>query len=87
MPLVYDQLRKQASRYLRAERPDHTLAATALVHEAYMRMVDSDLALVDRVHFFAVSARILRQILVDHARTTNGRNVVVGQPKSRWTKP
>jgi RNA polymerase sigma factor (TIGR02999 family) len=69
MPLVYDQLRKQASRYLRAERPDHTLAATALVHEAYVRLVDSDLALVDRVHFFAVSARILRQILVDHART------------------
>ena len=51
MPLVYDQLRKQASRYLRAERSDHTLAATALVHEAYMRLVDSDLALVDRVHF------------------------------------
>ena len=69
MPLVYDQLRKQASRYLRAERPDHTLAATALVHEAYMRLVDSDLAPVDRIHFFAVSARILRQILVDHART------------------
>ena len=41
MPLVYDQLRKQASRYLRAERPDHTLAATALVHEAYVRLVDS----------------------------------------------
>jgi RNA polymerase sigma factor (TIGR02999 family) len=68
MPLVYDQLRKLASRCLRAERPDHSLAATALVHEAYLRLVDSDLALEDRIHFFAVSARILRHILVDHAK-------------------
>jgi RNA polymerase sigma factor (TIGR02999 family) len=68
MPLVYDQLRKVASRCLRAERPDHTLVTTALVHEAYLRLVDSDLALEDRIHFFAVSARILRRILVDHAR-------------------
>jgi RNA polymerase sigma factor (TIGR02999 family) len=70
MPLVYDQLRKQASRCLRAERSDHTLAATALVHEAYLRLVDADVAWQDRIHFFAVSARILRRILVDHARTT-----------------
>jgi RNA polymerase sigma factor (TIGR02999 family) len=69
MPLVYDQLRKLASRYLRAERPDHTLAATALVHEAYLRLVDVDVAWQDRIHFFVVSARILRRILVDHART------------------
>jgi RNA polymerase sigma factor (TIGR02999 family) len=68
MPLVYDQLRKQASRCLRAERSDHTLAATALVHEAYLRLVDVDVAWQDRIHFFAISARILRQILVDHAR-------------------
>ena len=67
MPVVYGQLRKLASRCLRAERPDHTLRATALVNEAYMRLVDADVAWQDRVHFFAVSARLLRRILVDHA--------------------
>jgi RNA polymerase sigma factor (TIGR02999 family) len=68
MPVVYDQLRRLASNCLRAERPDHTLRATALVHEAYVRLVDSDVAWEDRVHFFAVSARMLRRILVDHAK-------------------
>jgi RNA polymerase sigma factor (TIGR02999 family) len=71
MPVVYDQLRKLASNCLRAERPDHTLRATALVHEAYVRLVDSDVAWQDRVHFFAVSARMLRRILVDHAKSNN----------------
>jgi RNA polymerase sigma factor (TIGR02999 family) len=71
MPVVYDQLRKLASNCLRAERPDHTLRATALVHEAYVRLVDSDVAWQDRVHFFAVSARMLRRILVDHAKSSN----------------
>ena len=73
MPVVYEQLRKLASRCLRAERPDHTLRATALVHEAYVRLVDSDVAWQDRVHFFAVSARMLRRILVDHAKATIGK--------------
>jgi RNA polymerase sigma-70 factor, ECF subfamily len=68
MPLVYDQLRKLASRCLRDERADHTLRATALVHEAYLRLIDADVAWQDRVHFFAVSARLLRRILVDHAK-------------------
>ena len=68
MPVVYEQLRKLASRCLRAERPDHTLRATALVHEAYLRLVDADVAWEDRVHFYAVSARMLRRILVDHAK-------------------
>lgn len=68
LPLVYEQLRKQASRCLRSERSDHTLAATALVHEAYLRLIEVDVAWQDRIHFFAVSARILRRILVDHAR-------------------
>jgi len=71
MPVVYDQLRKLASNCLRAERPDHTLRATALVHEAYVRLVDSEVAWQDRVHFFAVSARMLRRILVDHAKSNN----------------
>jgi RNA polymerase sigma factor (TIGR02999 family) len=71
MPLVYDQLRKLASRCLAAEHPGHTLRATALVNEAYLRLVDSGVDFNDRVHFFAVAARLLRQILVDHARTQN----------------
>ena len=69
MPFVYDQLRKLASNCLRSERPDHTLRATALVHEAYVRLVDADVNWQDRVHFFAVSARLLRRILVDHAKS------------------
>lgn len=68
MPLVYDQLRRLASHYLNSERPGHTLRATALVNEAYMKLVNADLSLNDRVHFYAVAARLLRQILVDHAR-------------------
>jgi RNA polymerase sigma factor (TIGR02999 family) len=68
MPLVYDQLRKLASRCLYGERPEHTLRATALVNEAYLRLVDCNAAFNDRVHFYAVAAKILRHILVDHAK-------------------
>src|ERR1700683_2780774 len=68
IPVVYEQLRKLASRCLRAERPDHTLRATALVHEAYLRMADAGGAWQDRLHFYAVAARVMRHILVDHAR-------------------
>lgn len=68
MPLVYDQLRKLAGRCLAAERPEHTLRATALVNEAYLRLVEADVSFNDRVHFYAVAARLLRRILVDHAR-------------------
>jgi RNA polymerase sigma factor (TIGR02999 family) len=71
MPVVYQQLRKLASICLRSERPDHTLRATALVHEAYMRLVEADVKWEDRVHFFAVSARLLRRILVDHAKANH----------------
>jgi len=68
MPVVYDQLHNLASRCMRSERPENTLRATALVHEAYIRLIDADVAWQDRAHFFAVSARLLRRILVDHAR-------------------
>jgi RNA polymerase sigma factor (TIGR02999 family) len=68
MPLVYNQLHKLAARCLAAETPEHTLRATALVNEAYLRLVGSDVNFNDRAHFFAVSARLLRRILVDHAR-------------------
>jgi len=67
MPLVYDQLHKLASRHMRAERREHTLSATALVHEAYLRLVDADIAFQDQTHFFALAARILRNILVNYA--------------------
>ncbi len=70
LPLVYDELRALAQRNLAHERPDHTLQATALVHEAYLRLVDSDrIHLRNRAHFFALAAQALRRILVDHART------------------
>jgi RNA polymerase sigma factor (TIGR02999 family) len=68
MPLVYDPLRRLAARCLAAERPGHTLRATALVHEAYLRLVAADGDWQDRVHFYAVAARVMRRILVDYAR-------------------
>jgi len=71
MPLVYDQLRSLAGKCLASGIPQHTLRATALVNEAYVRLVQSDLTFNDRVHFFAVAARLLRHILVDHAKGLN----------------
>jgi RNA polymerase sigma factor (TIGR02999 family) len=70
-PLVYEPLRRLAMRCMRDERPDHTLRATALVHEVYLRLVNSDVEWKDRVHFYAVAATLLRRILVDHARALN----------------
>jgi RNA polymerase sigma factor (TIGR02999 family) len=69
LPLVYDELRRVARRHLQRESPGHALQATALVHEVYLRLVDVDrLTLTSRTHFYAVAARLMRQILVDHAR-------------------
>ena len=68
MPVVYDELRRLASRYMRRERSHHTLQTTALVNEAYLRMVDMKVSWQDRAHFFAVAARLMRRLLVDHAR-------------------
>jgi RNA polymerase sigma-70 factor (ECF subfamily) len=69
MPLIYDELRHLASNYLRRERLDHTLQPTALVNEAYLRMVDQTRAnWQNRAHFFGVAAQMMRRILVDHAR-------------------
>jgi RNA polymerase sigma-70 factor, ECF subfamily len=69
VPLVYDELRRVARAHLRREPSGQTLQTTALVHEVYLRLVDlHELTLHDRTHFFAVSARLMRQILVDHAR-------------------
>jgi RNA polymerase sigma factor (TIGR02999 family) len=69
IPLVYGDLRRRAAAALRPERPDHTLTPTALVHEAYLRLVDQRLPPFEsRRHFYAVAARVMRQVLVDHAR-------------------
>jgi RNA polymerase sigma factor (TIGR02999 family) len=71
-PLVYCELRQLAACYLRKERQGHTLQPTALVHEAYLRLVDQEnLNWKSRSHFFGVAARLMRQILVDHARRRN----------------
>lgn len=72
MPLVYDELRRVARRNLAGQRSDHTLQATALVHEAYLRLVNrKQVHWQGRVHFFALAAQVMRQILVDHARSHN----------------
>jgi RNA polymerase sigma factor (TIGR02999 family) len=68
LPRVYDELRQLAARHMASERPDHTLQATALVHEAYARLVDADIPWEDRAHFFAVASGTMRRVLVDHAR-------------------
>jgi RNA polymerase sigma factor (TIGR02999 family) len=68
LPLVYRELRQLALSYLRRERSDHTMQATDLVHEAYMRMVGDVAPAQDRTHFFALAAKVMRQVLVDHAR-------------------
>lgn len=70
-PYIYDELRLLAKGYMGRERASHTLQATALVHEAYVRLVDMDISFKDRSHFLAVTARMMRRMLVDHARKKN----------------
>ena len=72
MPLVYDELHRQAAGYLRRERRGHTLQTTALINEAYLKLIDQkEVAWESRTHFFALAANAMRQILVDYARTKN----------------
>jgi RNA polymerase sigma factor (TIGR02999 family) len=72
MPLVYDELRRMARRYMRGERENHTLQSSALVNEAYMRLADHmGMNWQNRAHFFGVAAQAMRRVLVDHARTRN----------------
>jgi len=74
MPLVYEELRRLAASQLRAERRNHTLQPTALVHEAYMRLIGQrSVSWANRAHFFGIASRMMRRILVDHARR-RGRN-------------
>src|SRR5450759_3088271 len=71
-PIVYDELRRLARRYMKHERPGHSLQTAALVNEAYLRLVDYErMQWQNRAHFFAVSAQLMRRILVDHARRHN----------------
>ena len=82
MPLVYEELRRLARDYLRRERAGHTLQPTALIHEAYLRMVDQTrVSWQNRAHFFGSAARAMRRILVDHARAQQAAKRGGGVPK------
>ena len=71
LPLVYKELHRIAEAYMRRERPDHTLQATALIHEAYLRLVGEEIDFEDRGHFIGVAAHAMRRVLVDYARQHN----------------
>ena len=68
LQLVYDELRAMAGHFMQAERRDHTLQPTALVHEAYMRLIEQDVDWKDRAHFLAIGAQAIRRVLIDHGR-------------------
>src|SRR5215218_2253714 len=70
-PFVYDELHRLARHYMPRERAGHTLQTSALINEAYLRLVDQNIPLQNRAHFFGIAARLMRQILVDHARAHN----------------
>lgn len=87
MPLVYDELRRLAASYLRRERPDHTLQPTALVNEAYLKLVEEkSVNWHSKSHFFGVSAKLMRRILVDHARGHLAEKRGSGMPKVGLTE-
>ncbi len=82
MPLVYDELRRIAGAHLRRERPGHTLQSTALVHEAYLKLIDQrDVAWQNRAHFFGLASQMIRRILVDHARGHHAAKRGAGAPR------
>ncbi len=82
LPLVYEQLKSQAQKYLRAERSDHTLQATALVHEAYLKLAGPrEIPWRSRAHFYAAAAEAMRRILIDHARARSAH--IRGGPEAR----
>lgn len=81
-PLVYDELRRLAHAYMQRERPGQTLETTALVHEAYVRLVESgNVQWQTRAHFLAIAAQVMRRILIDHARTRQCEKRGAGLPK------
>ena len=84
VPLVHDELRRLARGYMARERPDHTLQASALVNEAYVRLIElKQMRWQNRAHFFAMSARVMRRILVDAARARRNAKRGGGVAKSR----
>lgn len=85
--LVYRDLRRQAARLLRRERPEHTLQPTALVHEAYLRLAEvHDAQWPSRAHFFAMAGRVMRHVLVDHARRRRALKRDGGLTRVSWTE-
>jgi len=87
LPLVYSELRKLARNYMMSEKPGHTLEPTALVHEAYLRLVDQNrVSWQNRAHFFGVAANIIRRILVDHARARHRIKRGCSELKVTWTE-
>ena len=68
-PIVYFEMRRLSASYLRKERPGHTLQSTALVHEAYLRLIDQKISWQSRAHFMGIAAQIMRRILLDHAKS------------------
>src|SRR5262252_458074 len=82
MPLVYGELRRLAAAYLRRERSNHTLQSTALVHEAFLRMVNQqDVQWKNRAHFYGIAAQMIRRILVDYARSQHAEKRGAGAVK------
>ncbi len=84
-PLVYDELRRLARNYMRAERGSHTLQATAVVHEAFLRLIQANVAMQDRGHFFALASRLMRRVLVDHAKSRSRQKRNAGVRES-WSE-
>ncbi len=79
-PLVYEELRRLARNYMRAERGSHTLQATAVVHEAFLRLIQANVAMQDRRHFFALASRLMRRVLVDHAKSRSRSQAQLRRP-------
>jgi RNA polymerase sigma-70 factor, ECF subfamily len=85
-PALYNELHRIALRHLSGERPNHTLQATALIHEAYLKLFDgTKRTFTDQVHFLAVASRVMRQVLVDYARSRSTQKRSAGLGKSDWT--
>jgi RNA polymerase sigma factor (TIGR02999 family) len=86
VPFVYAELRRLARGQLRREQPGHSLQPTALVHEAYLRLVRAEVDWRDRTHFMSVAARVMRRILVEHARARHARKRGGDEPRVRLTE-
>ncbi len=84
MPLVYNELQRIARRAMAGEHAGHTLQPTALVHEVFARLIDADIDWQDRAHFYALCARMMRRLLVNHASPSAPRNAVATPCASRW---